>query len=125
MAIDTSSTTPQLQAASEFKRCLRERLRHAREVAALRARFATAVEDYERVVRMMQVLAPPLGIAVEDYERVVRMMQVLAPPLGIEESDVLHPTNPKWGPAALVSYADGHFLKKEQDAIDRLLHQLP
>jgi len=104
MAIDTSSTTPQLQAASEFKRCLRERLRHAREVAALRARFATAVEDYERVVRMMQVLAPPLGI---------------------EERDVLHPTNPKWGPAALVSYADGHFLKKEQDAIDRLLHQLP
>src|SRR6266545_611543 len=87
MAIDTSLTTPQLQAASEFKRCLRERLRHAREVAALRARFATAVEDYE--------------------------------------SEVLHPTNPKWGAAALVGYADGHFLKKEQDAIDRLLHQLP
>ncbi len=104
MTAPTNSTTFQLDASSQFKRCLRERLRHAREVAALRARFATAVEDYERVVRMMQVLAGPLGI---------------------EESEVLHPTNPKWGPAALVSYADGHFLKKEQDTIDRLLHLLP
>jgi hypothetical protein len=37
----------------QFKQCMREWLRLAREVAGLRARFAAVVEDDERVIRTM------------------------------------------------------------------------
>src|SRR3989475_10295590 len=65
---------------SRFKQCLRERLRLARELAALRARFAAVVDDYERVIRTMQVLAPSLHV---------------------DAGTVAHPTSPEWGPSAL------------------------
>ncbi|PYO42740.1 MAG: hypothetical protein DMD33_08720 [Gemmatimonadetes bacterium] len=95
---------PLLDRSSQFRQCLRQRLRLAREIAALRARFATAVHDYERVLRTLQLLAPTVGLS---------------------EQDVVHPTDPEWGPAALLTYADGYFLKGEQDRIDRLLHLMP
>lgn len=104
MAIETSKATPLVNASEHFKRCLRDRLRLAREIAALRARFAAVVEDYERVIRTMQLLAPSLGV---------------------DQTDITHPTSPEWGPAALLTYADGHFLKGEQDAITRVLSKLP
>jgi hypothetical protein len=83
---------------------MRERLHLAREVAGLRARFAAVVEDYERVIRTMQALGPSVGLA---------------------PSEIRHPTKSQWGPSALVMYADGHFLKAEQEGVDRLLHRLP
>jgi len=95
---------PQPDRSHHFKQSLRERLRLAREIAALRARFAVVVEEYERVLRTLQLTAPTLGVA---------------------EHEVGHPTSPEWGVAALLTYADGHFLKAEQDRIDRLLHLLP
>jgi hypothetical protein len=102
----TSGLKPVLQPAADgqFKQCLRERLRLAREIAALRARFATAVQEYERVLRTLQLLAPRIGLS---------------------EQEVGHPTEPEWGPSALLTYADGYFLKAEQDRIDRLLHLMP
>lgn len=102
-SIQPASHSPPDRGA-QFKHCLRQRLRLAREIAALRARFATAVQEYERVLRTMQLLAPTVGLS---------------------ERDVGHPTDPEWGPSALVTYADGFFLKGEQDRVDRLLHSLP
>ena len=91
-------------ASEEFRRCLRERVRLARELAALRAGFATVAEHYERVLRTLQAL----GIE-----------------LGISPQDIGHPTDPEWGPATLLVYGDERFLKHEQMVIDRLLHRLP
>jgi predicted TIM-barrel fold metal-dependent hydrolase len=91
-------------APEEFRRCLRERVRLARELAALRAGFATVAEHYERVLRTMQAL----GVEV-----------------GIKSQDIGHPTDPEWGPAALLVYGDERFLKHEQMVIDRLLLKLP
>ena len=103
MAIEiTPATSP--DTSKQFKQCLRERLRLAREIAALRARFAAVVQDYERVIQTMQALAPSLKLV---------------------QDDVGHPTSPEWGPSALLAYADGRFLKSEQDKVDRLLHKLP
>ncbi len=87
-----------------FRQCLRERVRLARELAALRAGFATVAEHYERVIRTMLVLGPTLGI---------------------ELNDIGHPTDPQWGPAALLMYGDDRFLKHEQAVLDRLLRKLP
>jgi hypothetical protein len=79
-------------------------MRLAREVAGLRAAFATAVEHYERVVRTMTELAPSLGI---------------------ENGDVSHPTAPEWGPIALFTLGDDRFTKHEQESANRVLKQLP
>ena len=103
MAIATIQAT-QPNTSQQFKQCLRERLRLAREIAALRARFAAVVEDYQRVIKTMQALAPSLRLAPDD---------------------VRHPTGPEWGASALLTCADGRFLKGEQENIDRLLHKLP
>ena len=91
-------------ASEEFRRCLRERVRLARELAALRAGFATVAEHYERVLRTLQALGIELGIGPQD---------------------IGHPTDPEWGPATLLMYGDERFLKHEQMVIDRLLHRLP
>ena len=91
-------------APEEFRRCLRERVRLARELAALRAGFATVAEHYERVLRNLQAL----GIE-----------------LGISPHDIGHPTDPEWGSAALLVYGDERFLKHEQMVIDHLLKKLP
>jgi hypothetical protein len=99
-----NATNPPASPPDQFKQCIRERLRLAREVAGLRARFAAVVEDYERVIRTMQALGPSVGLT---------------------PTEIRHPTNPQWGPSALLMYADGHFLKAEQDGVDRLLHRLP
>ncbi len=99
----SEGATPQC-AADEFRRCVRERMRLAREVAGLRAAFATAVEHYERVVRTMTALAPSLGI---------------------EKGDIGHPTDPEWGPIALFAYGEDRFTKHEQESANRVLKQLP
>src|SRR2546426_11496217 len=91
-------------ASEEFRRCLRERVRLARELAGLRAGFATVAEHYERVIRTMLALGPTLGI---------------------ELNDIGHPTDPEWGPPALLMYGDERFLKHEQAVLDRLLRKLP
>jgi len=91
-------------ASEEFRRCLRDRVRLARELAALRAGFATVAEHYERVLRDLQAL----GIE-----------------LGISPQDIGHPTDPEWGPSTLLVYGDERFLKHEQTVIDQLLHKLP
>lgn len=91
-------------APEEFRRCLRERVRLARELAALRAGFATVAEHYERVLRTMQALGSEVGIGPQD---------------------IGHPTDPEWGPAALLVYGDERFLKHEQMVIDQLLRRLP
>jgi len=91
-------------ASEEFRRCLRERVRLARELSALRAGFATVAEHYERVLRTLQAL----GIE-----------------LGINPHDIGHATDPEWGPATLLVYGDERFLKHEQTVIDQLLHKLP
>ena len=91
-------------APEEFRRCLRERARLARELAALRAGFATVAEHYGRVLRTMQALGPEVGIL---------------------PNDIGHPTDPEWGPAALLVYGDERFLKHEQTVIDQLLVKLP
>jgi hypothetical protein len=98
------AANPPASPPDRFKQCIRERLRLAREVAGLRARFAAVVEDYERVIRTMQALGPSVGLT---------------------PTEIRHPTNPQWGLSALLMYADGHFLKAEQEGIDRLLHRLP
>ncbi len=105
MATELKTTPPQQDTpTNRFKQCLRERLRLARELAALRARFAAVVDDYERVIRTMQALAPSLHV---------------------DAGTVAHPTSPAWGPSALIAFADGHFLKHEQEAIDLILRKLP
>lgn len=76
----------------------------ARELAALRAGFATLAEHYERVLRSMQALGPEVGIT---------------------PKDIGHPTDPEWGPSALLVYGDERFLKHEQTVIDTLLLKLP
>ncbi len=91
-------------APEEFRRCLRERVRLARELAALRAGFATVAEHYERVLRSLQALGVELGIDPQDIGRA---------------------TDPDWGPATLLVYGDERFLKHEQMAIDHLLRKLP
>jgi hypothetical protein len=99
-----SATLPVPDTAHHFRQCIRDRLRLARELASLRARFAAVAEDYERVIRRMQVLAPSVGVS---------------------QRDIGHPTDPEWGPSALIAYADGRFLKNEQETNNRLLHRLP
>src|SRR5882672_8115685 len=91
-------------APEEFRRCLRERARLARELAALRAGFATVAEHYERVLRSLQALGAELGI---------------------NPQDIGHPTDPEWGPSALLVYGDERFLKHEQMVLDQLLRKLP
>jgi len=91
-------------ASEEFRRCLRERVRLARELAALRAGFATVAEHYERVLRSLQALGVELGITPQD---------------------IGHATDPDWGPATLLVYGDERFLKHEQAVIDLLLRKLP
>jgi len=96
--------TVQQDPPDAFRQCLRERVRLARELAALRAGFATVAEHYERVIRTMLALGPTLGI---------------------ELNDIGHPTDPEWGPPALLMYGDDRFLKHEQAVLDRLLRKLP
>ena len=100
----TSKATTQHDAPDEFRRCLRERVRLARELAALRAGFNTVAEHYERVIRTMLAIGPTLGITAHD---------------------IAHPTDPQWGPAALLAYGDERFLKHEQAVLDQLLQKLP
>jgi len=76
----------------------------ARELAALRAGFATVAEHYERVIRTMLALGPSIGL---------------------DQHEIGHPTDPEWGPAALLVYGDERFLKHEQAVLDQLLHRLP
>jgi len=96
-------STPQ-DAPEEFRRCLRERARLARELAGLRAGFATVAEHYDQLLRSMQALGPEVGIL---------------------PSDIGQPTDPDWGPSALLRYGDERFLKHEQSVIDQLLLKLP
>ena len=102
--ISVSRTAMPHDASEEFRRCLRERVRLARELAALRAGFATVAEHYERVLRTLQAL----GIEI-----------------GINPHDIGYATDPEWGPATLLAYGDERFLKHEQTVIDQLLHKLP
>lgn len=104
MGTTSSKSTVQQDAPEQFRQCLRDRVRLARELAALRAGFATVAEHYERVLRTMQVVAPSLGI---------------------DPKEIGHLTDPEWGPSALLLYGDERFLKHEQDVLDRLLHRLP
>ena len=90
-------------ASEEFRRCLRERVRLARELSALRAGFATVAEHYERVLRTLQALGVELGI---------------------NPKDIGHPTDPEWGPSTLLVYGDERFLKHEHTVIDQLLEKL-
>src|SRR5881398_478213 len=94
----------QQDAPDAFRHCLRERIRLARELAALRAGFATVAEHYERVIRTMLALGPSIGL---------------------DQHEIGHPTDPEWGPAALLVYGDERFLKHEQAVLDQLLHRLP
>src|SRR5438128_12324526 len=104
MAGSSSKVTGQQDAPDAFRHCLRERVRLARELAALRAGFATVAEHYERVLRTLQ------AIGIE---------------LGINPKDIGHPMDPEWGPATLLVYGDERFLKHEQTVLDQLLQQLP
>src|SRR5205807_5105301 len=104
MAGSSSKVTGQQDAPDAFRHCLRERVRLARELAALRAGFATVAEHYERVLRTLQAL----GIEI-----------------GINPHDIGYATDPEWGPATLLAYGDERFLKHEQTVIDQLLHKLP
>src|SRR3989475_7139485 len=61
MAGSSSKVTGQQDAPDAFRHCLRERVRLARELAALRAGIATVAEHYERVLRTMHALGPSLG----------------------------------------------------------------
>lgn len=101
---ESSSISTPRDAPAEFRACLRERARLARELAALRAGFATVAEHYEQVLRSMQALGPEVGIL---------------------PSDIGRPTDPDWGPPALLHYGDERFLKHEQTVIDHLLLKLP
>ena len=101
-----SASTPAIppDASEEFRRCLRERVRLARELAAIRAGFATVAEHYEQVLRTLRALGVELGISA---------------------TDVGPPTDPEWGPATLLAYGDDRLLKHEQTVIDQLLRKLP
>jgi hypothetical protein len=104
LTIASSRDTAAQSAPDAFRQCLRERIRLARELAALRAGFATVAEHYERVIRSMQAL----GLS-----------------MGIDQHEIGHPTDPEWGPAALLVYGDERFLKHEQAVLDQLLNRLP
>ena len=104
MTIASSRETAAQDAPDAFRHCLRERIRLARELAALRAGFATVAEHYERVIRTMLALGPSIGL---------------------DQHEIGHPTDPEWGPAALLVYGDERFLKHEQAVLDQLLHRLP
>src|SRR2546426_7326340 len=104
MAGSSSKATAAQDAPDAFRQCLRERIRLARELAALRAGFATVAEHYERVIRSMLAL----GLS-----------------MGIDQHEIGHPTDPEWGPAALLVYGDERFLKHEQQVLDQLLYKLP
>src|SRR5436309_14539497 len=94
MATELKTTPPQQDTpTSRFKQCLRERLRLARELAALRARLAAVADDYERVIRTMQARAPSLHV---------------------DAGTVAQPTRPQWGAIPLIAFHDGHFLQHEQ-----------
>ena len=104
VTIASSRDTAARDAPDAFRQCLRERIRLARELAALRAGFATVAEHYERVIRTMLALGPTIGL---------------------DQHEIGHPTDPEWGPAALLVYGDERFLKHEQLVLDQLLHRLP
>src|SRR2546430_16537572 len=104
MAGSSSKVTGQQDAPDAFRHCLRERVRLARELAALRAGFATVAEHYERVLRTMHAPGPPLGISLQE---------------------IGHPTDPDWGPAPLLAHGDERFLKPGQPVLDVRLHKLP
>ena len=104
VTIASSRDTAAQGAPDAFRQCLRERIRLARELAALRAGFATVAEHYERVIRTMLALGPTIGL---------------------DQHEIGHPTDPEWGPAALLVYGDERFLKHEQAVLDQLLHRLP
>ena len=104
VTIASSRDTAAQGAPDAFRQCLRERIRLARELAALRAGFATVAEHYERVIRTMLVLGPTMGL---------------------DQHEIGHPTDPEWGPAALLVYGDERFLKHEQLVLDQLLNRLP
>jgi len=104
LATASSRDTAAQNAPDAFRQCLRERIRLARELAALRAGFATVAEHYERVIRTMLALGPSIGL---------------------DHHEIGHPTDPEWGPAALLVYGDDRFLKHEQQVLDQLLHRLP
>ncbi len=104
MTIASSRDRVAPDAPDAFRQCLRERIRLARELAALRAGFATVAEHYERVIRTMLALGPTMGL---------------------DQHEIGHPTDPEWGPAALLVYGDERFLKHEQLVLDQLLNRLP
>ena len=104
VTIASSRDTAAQGAPDAFRQCLRERIRLARELAALRAGFATVAEHYERVIRTMLALGPTIGL---------------------DQHEIGHPTDPEWGPAALLVYGDERFLKHEQLVLDQLLNRLP
>ena len=104
LTIASSRDTAAQNAPDAFRQCLRERIRLARELAALRAGFATVAEHYERVIQTMLALGPSIGL---------------------DQHEIGHPTDPEWGPAALLVYGDERFLKHEQAVLDQLLHRLP
>jgi hypothetical protein len=104
MAGETGRLSLEQDAATELRRCVRERMRIARELAALRAGLATLSEHYERVVRSMHALGPTLGIT---------------------QSEIGRATDPDWGPAALLRDGEDRFLKHEPEVADRLLNRLP
>src|SRR5438552_15656560 len=91
-------------ASEEFRRCLRERIRLARELAALRAGFATVAEPYERVIRTMLALGPSSGL---------------------DQHQIGHPTDPEWGPAALLVHGDERLLHHQHAVQDQLPHRRP
>src|SRR3989442_13454924 len=97
MAGSSSKATGQQDAPDAFRHCLRERVRLARELAALPAGFATVAEHYERVLRTMHPLGPSLGISQQEIGR---------------------PTDPDSGPAAPVGYRDERLLKHQVALFD-------
>src|SRR2546425_13308984 len=104
MAGSSSKALGQQDAPDAFRHCLRERVRLARELAALRAGFATVAEHYERVLRTMHALGPSLGISQQGIRR---------------------PTDPDRGPPALLVYRDEPFLKHGEARLDGVLHHVP
>lgn len=101
---DGGCSSTEQDGVDRFRRCVRERIRIARELAALRAGFASVTEHYERVFRTMHALGPSLGIS---------------------QRDIGWATDPDWGPAALFSRGEDRFLKHEQEVADLLLNKLP
>ena len=58
-------------------------------------------------------------------DAMLRTLQAVGIELGIKPQDIGHPTDPEWGPSALLAYGDERFLKHEQAVIDLLLQRLP